>query len=262
MSGCGDRVTRGRCGRCLGAHSGQGLGGGHVGAGCTGGTGRGGWCGVGVAVLWLVGAGELSRCTKGGTSDAGPGGAIAVWPVSGTRWTPGFGAGPGGGYSGGCRPLGPIRAGGKGTLPDTHLPPSLSPGADPAPRLPSPGFAMASQPQPLRPAVPCASATGTRLVAGSPETGLCPRREGGLLVRLALGKPPAEVPGWCPGSVPGLARPRCSADPAFLSQATLAPSRLSGPNPGCCPSQPCLPSPPCRSHRLGRGAQSCPPPRR
>jgi len=48
----------------------------------------------------------------------------------------------------------------------------LSAGADPAPCPPSPRFPMASQPQPLRPALPCA-AGGAGLEAGVPDKGLC-----------------------------------------------------------------------------------------
>lgn len=114
-------------------------------------------------------------------------------------------------------------------LPDTHLPASLSLGADPAPPLPSPGFAMASQPQPLRPAVPCASATGTGLVAGSPEKGLCPRgrgicwsgrRRGSPLQRCRAG---AQVlfQAWCGHGAPltrRFSRRQCSPQAACPAQ--------------------------------------------
>ncbi|KAM6321865.1 182 kDa tankyrase-1-binding protein [Podargus strigoides] len=101
-------------------------------------------------------------------------------------------------------------------------------GADPALPLPTPGVTMASQPQPLCPAVPCASPTGTGgagLVPGTPEKGVARPKPPVRPKPRVLPKPavPAKP---CPPQTPPAPRP---PRPELPSAEKM--NRLAGPQP-------------------------------
>ncbi|XP_054684966.1 182 kDa tankyrase-1-binding protein isoform X1 [Grus americana] len=101
-------------------------------------------------------------------------------------------------------------------------------GADPVLRPLSPGFAMASQPQPLRPALPCASAAGAGgagLAAGSPEKGNARPKPPVRPKPRVLPKPALPAKPSLPHPPPGLRHPR----PELPSAEKM--NRLAGPQP-------------------------------
>ncbi|KAM6133376.1 LOW QUALITY PROTEIN: 182 kDa tankyrase-1-binding protein [Phoenicopterus ruber ruber] len=123
-------------------------------------------------------------------------------------------------------PPGAEAAGPRGFGPGGHN----GPGADPALHPPSPGpcFAMASQPQPLRPALPCASATaagGAGLAAGSPEKGLARPKPPVRPKPRVLPKPAVPAKPSLPHPAPGPRHPR----PELPSAEKM--NRLAGPQP-------------------------------
>lgn len=245
---------------------------------------------------WLVQV-NWGRCTKGGMDEERFGSVIVAWHVvqvlaqvdvrvwhRAGRLVPRHSVAGGGS----CLPLRPtgLRALAKGRSPKCFSFLPLFPGADLAlcPLSSGPSFAMASQPQPLHPALPCASATGAGgagLVAGSPEKGLSPRgREigtGGFASLVCAGKPALGMPGTGLRSVLSLMHPAglpwgawrgCSALPTWpfsspclscrqRSPQASCPAQTPGPAQASCACQALPAAPPTGAAAPSPGAALC-----